>query len=72
MVGAWAILAFGAWFALKGSVPPTGWTGYAPLSDMRLGTPILDQAPLRVGVAMACAVIATVMVTLAVRQPRHP
>jgi heme/copper-type cytochrome/quinol oxidase subunit 1 len=68
--GACAVLAFGAWFALRTSAPASGWTGYAPLSEMRLGTPFLDQAPLRVGVAMASAVVATVMLMIAARETK--
>jgi heme/copper-type cytochrome/quinol oxidase subunit 1 len=68
VVIAGAILAFGARFALRTSAPLAGWTGYAPLSEVRLGGALMDQGPLRVGVAMVSAVVATVMLMIAVRR----
>ncbi len=70
LVVAIGLIVFGAWFALR-FPPSAGWTGYSPLSD-QLRYPLLDQAPIRIGVAMASAALAGALATIALVVKRPP
>jgi hypothetical protein len=67
VVAALAILALGAWFAVREpTLPRSASFAYLPIDSG--GFPVYDQLPLRIAIAMVSSSVATALIIFAARR----